>query len=395
MSVRVLWVSPLPPVRSGVSDYAVELLPELARRIAIRVVLPPGIEAAPIERSCPGCEVVPHPAQPMPGEVGLVHLGNNPYHEWLLPYLDNPGTVVVLHDLVLHHILVESTLSHGRFEEYKEGLEASHGARGRALAAARRFGVSGRRDPFLFPARHPFLTNAAGAIVHSSWARRQVLADLPDLPVAMLPMPSADPGESHDRADLRERLGIAPDELLLMHLGFLTREKGLDDILGAMAVLRDLGVPARLVLVGEGRGLESLRGAAESLGLGEAVTATGWVAAEDLLILPAAADLGVVLRKPSAGETSAAVLRFLACGTPVATIGLHQFLEWPQEAVFRVTPGPPAAADLIRAAAQRFQERESPTGLERRRRARLAYEDGHNPTDAARRLVSILEGVEV
>ena len=42
MTVRVLWASPLPPVRSGVSDYAMELLPHLAESCRVRVVLPPG-----------------------------------------------------------------------------------------------------------------------------------------------------------------------------------------------------------------------------------------------------------------------------------------------------------------------------------------------------------------
>jgi len=217
------------------------------------------------------------------------------------------------------------------------------------------------------------------------------LADLPDLPVEVLPMPAADPGTAHDRAALRSRLGIGRNDLLLMHLGFLTREKGLDDILGAMATLRRMGVSARLVLVGEGRGQAALHGAAEHLGLGEVVSATGWVAAEELRILPAAADLGIVLRKPSAGETSAAVLRFLACGTPVATIALDQFLEWPATAAFRITPGPSATADLVRTATAVWQERGSDRGEQRRRDARSAYGDGHTPAAAADRLAAILE----
>ena len=46
MTLRLLWGSPLPPIRSGVADYAVELLPELARRAEVRVLIPPGQEPA-------------------------------------------------------------------------------------------------------------------------------------------------------------------------------------------------------------------------------------------------------------------------------------------------------------------------------------------------------------
>ena len=40
--MKILWASPLPPVRSGVSDYAVELLGALGSRAQVRVVEPAG-----------------------------------------------------------------------------------------------------------------------------------------------------------------------------------------------------------------------------------------------------------------------------------------------------------------------------------------------------------------
>jgi glycosyltransferase involved in cell wall biosynthesis len=51
----------------------------------------------------------------------------------------------------------------------------------------------------------------------------------------------------------------------------------------------------------------------------------------------------VLVRRPSAGESSAAALRFLACGTPVAVSALPQFLELPAAVAPRLTPGCEAA----------------------------------------------------
>jgi hypothetical protein len=111
------------------------------------------------------------------------------------------------------------------------------------------------------------------------------------------------------------------------------------------------------------------------------------VSAEDFAPLPGAADLGVALRDPSAGETSAAAIRFFACGTPVAVTGIRQFLEWPPEAAPRVTPGPSACADLVRLLVEAVdRERWSA----RRRAARAAYEAGHLPSVAARQLIDAL-----
>jgi glycosyltransferase involved in cell wall biosynthesis len=244
--VKILWASPLPPTRSGVADYAVELLVELGRRARVRVVTPPGHPSESAGATVAGCPLVPASTVVADGEIQLVHLGNNPYHEWLLDRLGEPRTVVVLHDAVLHHLLVEATLARGEPERFDALLHEAHPEAG-PLARARAFGVTGRRDAFLFPARRAFLAGVAMVIVHSRWAARQVAKDLPETPLARVGLAVADPGPV-DRSAVRQRLGIAPDTVLLAHLGFLTPEKGLVDVLGALAAARAVGVPARLLV---------------------------------------------------------------------------------------------------------------------------------------------------
>jgi hypothetical protein len=82
------------------------------------------------------------------------------------------------------------------------------------------------------------------------------------------------------------------------------------------------------------------------------------------------------------------VIRFLACGTPVAVGGSRQFLEWPEAAAPRVTPGPSAPADVARllmavAAGEGWTDR--------RCAAREWYELHHRPADTAREMVEFLE----
>jgi len=394
--LRLLWASPLPPTRSGVSDYAVELLPALAERATVRVVVPPELgtgeraskEAVAELQEDLGTriELVGSEVKPGPGELQLVHLGNNPYHEWLIPRLELEPTVVVIHDLVLHHLLVESTVARGRHDEYARRLQAACGSPGAALAEARRHGLWGRRDPFLFPATRAFLESASGVIVHSRWAADEVRRVVPGIPVAAVGLAARDPGPV-DRHRARQELGLREDEVVLMHLGFMTREKGLLEILAAVAAAVAAGLAVRLVLVGEGCLDASIRDAVDRLGLGGRVVLTGWVEPEVMRRLPAAADLGVVVRRPSAGETSAAALRFLSCGTPVAVVGLRQFLEWPEPAAPRLTPGPGAAAELARLL---VEVAESPDWSERRQAARAAYEVAHRPEQAASAMVEVL-----
>ena len=381
MSLNLFWASPLPPVRSGVSDYAVELLRPLSVLAKIRVVKPPGLAG---ELELPpdlDVEIVDGETRPTNREIPVVHMGNNPYHEWIIDRC--PDAVVVVHDFVLHHLLVESQKGADSPDVLSDALAESHGPAGRALAEAREFGFHGRLDPFLFPANVGFLRHARGLICHSVWAKDLLEKALPMIPVGLIGLPVADP-RPVDRAIIRKGLGLRPDETVLMHLGFLTREKGIDVVLAGLAAAVRIGVNVRLLLVGDLGSDDGFRRVAASLGVADRVLTTGWISWQEMVKVPAAADLGVALRTPSAGETSAAVLRFLACGTPVAVIGERQFLEWPEKVAPRITPGPSAAADIVRVLTHKI------LGEHQRLEARGIYEQNHRPEMAAHRLLDFL-----
>ena len=138
---------------------------------------------------------------------------------------------------------------------------------GRALARARSFGVSGSRDPFLAPVRRSLPDDVRAVIVHSDWAAFTVRRELPETPVARIRLGVAGPGPV-DRAQERRRLGLADDEVALMHLGFLTPQKGLDIVVGGVSAARAAGVAVRLVIVGSELGQGYLDRAVSACGPG-------------------------------------------------------------------------------------------------------------------------------
>ena len=378
---RLLWGSPLPPTRSGVADYAAELLPHLARESEVTLLEPPGWVRPGDAQWLDGVATLPHDAPAPEGAVTLLHLGNNPYHLWVAERLRASGGVVVLHDSVLHHLLVEEAAAGGAWDRFAADLAAAHGASGAALAVGRRWGYAGRLDPFLFPARRPYLRHASAVIVHNARAEADVARACPGLPVRRVPLAVASlPGG--EREEWRARLGAGEGDLLLVHLGFLTRAKGLGVVLRAMAALGGAGVSARLAVVGEGSERAAFESVVASAGLGDRVRVWGYASAEDLGGILGAADLGLVPRYPTAGETSAAALRFLATGTPVAVAGYGQFLELPAEAAPRIAPGEGGVAELVRIAAGLAGSRDRRRAS--RRAARAAWErGGHDPAAAA------------
>ncbi len=61
-------------------------------------------------------------------------MGNNEYHESVMELaLERPG-VMTLHDVILHHLLVEMTLGKARLEPYLERLATDHGWVGECAA---------------------------------------------------------------------------------------------------------------------------------------------------------------------------------------------------------------------------------------------------------------------
>ncbi len=387
-TASLTWSSPLPPTRSGVADYAFELLPELARYASVSVVEPPHW---PGPRP-PWAEKVGwlKPDAP-PKALELVHLGNNPYHLWVLGRLRRWGGVVVLHDSVLHHLLVEEAASDGSWDRFASELEHAHGQAGAALARARAWGFAAPLDPFLFPARTSVLRFARGVVVHSRWAQEQLQQEVPQLPVVQVPLAVADLSGG-DGGRLRQQLGWQKGELLAVHLGFLTPAKGLAEILQAMLIASRLRLPVRLLVVGEGREREQLAEGIAQLGLVERVRLLGYVGKEQLGQVLATADVGLVPRYPTAGETSAAALRFLAAGKPVIVCGYQQFLELPHQVALRIRPGREGLVDLVRWLG--FLASHPRALAEAKERARRFWQEaGHPPDKAAEALVAAIAGL--
>jgi hypothetical protein len=132
------------------------------------------------------------------------------------------------------------------------------------------------------------------------------------------------------------------------------------------------------------------RGPIERVGLTDRIHATGWLETEQMQAAPGAADLGIVLRSPSAGETSAAAARFFACGTPVAVSGRRQFLELPAAAAPRVTPGPSSAADVARIIEDIADSRGTQRESDRRQAALEVWHSHYDPVVAAIAMTEVL-----
>lgn len=296
--MRVSWHSPMPPARTGVAHYASLVLPALRQHVDVR-------EDA---------------------EVAIYHLGNNPFHESIyVRAMREPG-IIVLHDVVLHHLIVEMTLARGDVEGYVAALRASHGEAGEAWARGRAAGMHDEIGNFLLPASIDVARRSRAVIVHNEWAAERLLSFGVETPVYVVPHPYV-----HEEAHRKVQV---PAGRIVGLFGFLTAAKRADVVLEAFSRARETDPSLTLLVVGEPApniDVDAMRR--------DGVVFTGYVPDEDFASYYAAADRLVNLRYPSAGETSGTLIRALDAGKPVAVSDYAQFAEFPEDCVTKIPLG--------------------------------------------------------
>lgn len=389
MSARIDLVSPLPPVRSGIADYALDLLPALAERTEVRVLRLPGqpVDERILEhyRPEPVSELDPADEDRVP----LYQMGNNEHHlgVWEAA-METPG-VLVLHDLVLHHFLYERTLGESDFEGYRAQLTHDHGWIGEAASMPRRWGAYGDAAHFELPARRQLLRRQRGVLVHSAWAASELREEDPELRVRGVPMaiPLPEPPAEDTVRAFRRRLGIPDRAVLVGSFGFQTPIKRTPAAVRALA--RPELANAHLLIGGEVAPVLDLESEARIAGVAARVHRLGFLPYREWETAITACDACINLRYPSAGETSASLLRVLALGRPAAVSEYGQFRDLPEEAVVHIPLGEgeeDALAGRIAALVSR------PERIERAGAAARAYvRKRHDPVDAAEAVIAACE----
>jgi glycosyltransferase involved in cell wall biosynthesis len=313
--MRVAMLTPLPPTRSGVAHYASMLLPALRQDVDVEAF------DSLDEYRRDECD------------AAIYQLGNNPHHAFVYrEAMERPG-VAVLHDLVLHHLVVEMTLARGDVEGYVDALHANHGEAGAAWARGRAAGLHSEMGNFLLPASVEVANRSRAVIVHNAWAAARLESLGVTTPIHVIPHPYVKAAYP-DRASIRARLGLDPAARVIGLFGFLTSAKRSEVVLRAFADARSRERSLQLLVVGEPAPNIDVASLAA-----EGITFTGYVDDDDFAAYYAAVDRLVNLRYPSAGETSGTLIRAFDAGKPVAVSDYAQFAELPDDCVTKIAFG--------------------------------------------------------
>jgi glycosyltransferase involved in cell wall biosynthesis len=343
--MKIAFFTPLNPIQSGISDYSEELLSALrgakvgGREVDIDLFIDRGYK--------PSNEEIARTFDVLPGrEFGrvagkydavLYQLGNSPAHAYIYDTLVRHPGVVVMHEFVLHHLRVWMTLNGGKRKEYLSLMERQHGSEGRE--AARRVMLGQFPEAlFNYPLSQEAIQKASGIIVHSDYMAGLVRDVRPDVPLAVVPMGVPLP-TLISKAEARARLGINPEMFLVTSVGHLNPYKRVSATLRAFkALLMQVPNSSYLLIGSRSPNYDPVR-QIEMLGLQTQVKSTGYVSQEEFQYYLAASDVCLNLRYPTAGETSASLLRIMGAGVPVLVSRTGSFEELPDDAAGKIDVG--------------------------------------------------------
>jgi len=341
---NIAFFTPLPPIQSGISDYSVDIIQQLAKHYSIDVFIDIGYT-----HNCllpQNVNVYKHTQfynKRSQYYKLIFQMGNNTYHEYMLDYIRKYNGVVVLHDCNLHGFLMAITCQKQNMKSYKEMLSIDYNKDEipNLITAIQ----SGR--PVSDYIVNGFVTNFADVIiVHSNWAKKRLLLKNIEANVRCIhhyvQIPNYSFNESVEvKQSARKKLQIPDESIVIAAFGFIQETKRSLPTLRAIRRVINEFPKTKMIYVGKitNEIEEDFYSYVGKYKLQDNVFVTGYTSLEIFLLYIEASDICLNLRYPYYGETSGGLSRILAAGKCVVVNDIGSFSEIPDTCCIKL-PSP-------------------------------------------------------
>ena len=338
MRPKLAYVSPLPPVRSGISFYSSDLLPYLSRFYDIDVVTNHAVEDDWVHANATVYTPEWFKLNHNKYDRVVYHLGNSDIHYFMYELIFEVPGVVVLHDFFLGGSLAHLDF-HDLSKIWSEELLAAGG-----MLALRKRTIADSLPKLIkkYPCNSLVLNSAESIVVHSEeavrlaehWYGKEVADKWRVIPLLRKP------NHGFDGEEIKRELGYSAADFVVCSFGLLGEDKLNDKLLDAW-LQSDLSRKHNCYLVFVGLSPEGPYGAALNSKIskkskGNRVSITGWLPEDKYQKYLAISDMCVQLRRSSRGEVSAAVLDCLGAGKPTIINEIGSMKDVPDEVAYKV-----------------------------------------------------------
>jgi glycosyltransferase involved in cell wall biosynthesis len=390
---RIAYFSPLPPMRSGISDYSRELVPYLARHFEIDIFVDDyevSDRLLKFNYRVFHCGEYEKLAWKRGYIFPLYHFGNSEFHIYMYDsFMRRPGPVV-LHDFFLSGLIGHmSSEIFGDTRFLVEEIRHSHGERGERHIEEALRGECGWEDVLWeLPVNRRILEMAPAVIVHSEYAKNSIRSWYPgfDKPVYKINQHAPALLFSQEEKDaLKSRYKIGKDRFVVSSFGFAARIKRLDVCVRCFSGFARECPEALFLIVGQIHPTyrSAIKDLTKDLGIEDRVIITGHVSEQEYRDYLFLTDVSLNLRYPTRGETSRSLLQALGAGIPCIVNEDAYFSELPDDVVIKAPLG--EEDKIVNALRRLYCDTEERTGRSRRSRAYIKEHHSVDKTSEAYR----------
>lgn len=398
--MRIAYVSPLPPQKSGIADYSADLLPYLSKHFEIDLFsdIKENFSVSFLRDDFKTYYWTELRKRRDIYEAVIYHVGNSHFHTYMPDLLREIPGVVVLHDFFLSNLPYVEEYVNGKKDVFVKEIDDNHGLRSVVNALKNHvvdLNLEETREQW--PINWKVLKFAQELIVHSKhqneliqqfythgWTPNTTL-------IKQIHETTPQISRSKKQA-LRQELGLDPNAFIFCSFGLMASTKlNLSTIQAFSQMYSTSNTNVFLIFVGQLEGgilhEQQVLKIINELNLSERIFITGYVNKKQYEKYLACADAAIQLRAGSRGETSRAVLDCMAYGLP-CIINAHGALnDYNADDVIKLSDS--FNLDELKQTMVRLQTDES-FRVEKGQRARNLIIEQHDPDKIAANYANVI-----
>ncbi|MBD3252210.1 glycosyltransferase [Candidatus Pacearchaeota archaeon] len=346
---KLNYFTPLPPLKSGISDYSLELLKELSKYFEITVYTDRGYE--PEKNNF--YQIKDYKDFNNKNPV-IYNIGNHCFHAYIYKTLLKKPGIVILHDSNLSHLnysMMQEFWSRKRFlrEVYKiHGLKAvlnylrlfNYFRKLKNIQKNqikfKKFMEFKERLHFSYPMNKNIIKNSKAIITHSEYVANIAKNIKKHIPIKIIKHGSFILKPKISKSYIREKNKLNENKFIICSFGKIQKHKRISQCLIAFKKFSEKNKNSKYLIIGEGEETINIKRLINNLNIKDKVIITGYLPFSKAIEYIYASDVGINLRYPSTGATSGSIIKSLSIGTPCIISDIPENRHFPDSCVFKI-----------------------------------------------------------